>query len=87
MSSRVGNIIIIDDTDPAIASDTTVNIIGINVYPTGATHDIKLTNGAGQLFFEHDENSPAVPLAKPLKVTGIIPTTVTTARVYIYIEA
>ena len=88
MSTLTKNIIFIDDTDPAIDANTTVNVIGIQVIPTGATHTVLLKDGDGNTFYESNENClhPSL-LAKPLKVKGIRATTLTTARVIIWIEA
>ncbi len=86
MSTLTKNIVYINDTDPAIASDVTVNIISINVIPTTTAHVVVLKDGDGNIFFEHNEDSPPIAMAKPIKVTGIVPTTLTTAKVILIIE-
>ena len=80
------NIIFIDTAGQALGLTIERRIIGINVIPTGATHTILLKDGDGNTFFEHNNNAPAPVLTKPIPVTGIVATTLTTARVILWIE-
>ncbi len=84
MSTNKKRIVYIDNTDPAVLEEC--DIIGINVIATAGTHSIVLKDNNGNIFFEHNNNSPAPVQSKVFKVNGIIPTTLTNARVIIWLD-
>jgi len=85
MSTLKYRVAYIDDTDPAVTGEC--DIIAINILATAATYTVVLKDDNGEIFFEHNENSPAFTQAKVKKVNGITATTLTNARVIVWLDA